>query len=152
MGNTSLQTGPDVYSVTASRKGVEMEFQARCPRKASSHGSSIYTTILKRALLIAACLYVAPAAQGAEGIHKIEHVVTIMQENRSFDQYFGTYPGATGIPAGVCVPDPVNGGCQRPFHNARDNNQGGPHGNAAAVADIHGGAMDGFVASVEHVK
>ena len=27
------------------------------------------------------------------GIHKIQHVVIIMQENRSFDSYFGTYPG-----------------------------------------------------------
>ena len=41
------------------------------------------------------------------GIHKIKHVVIIMQENRSFDSYFGTYPGADGIPPGVCVPDPV---------------------------------------------
>ena len=32
------------------------------------------------------------------GIHKIQHVVVIMQENRSFDQYFGTYPGADGLP------------------------------------------------------
>ena len=40
------------------------------------------------------------------GIHRIKHVVIIMQENRSFDSYFGTYPGADGIPAGVCVPDP----------------------------------------------
>ena len=31
-------------------------------------------------------------------IHKIKHVVVIMQENRSFDTYFGTYPGADGIP------------------------------------------------------
>jgi hypothetical protein len=29
---------------------------------------------------------------------KIQHVVVIMQENRSFDHYFGTYPGAEGIP------------------------------------------------------
>src|SRR5437016_12517056 len=122
-----------------------MEFQARCPRKASSHGSSIYTRIMQRALLIAACLYVAPAAQGAEGIHKIEHVVTIMQENRSFDQYFGTYPGARGFPPGVCVPDPVNGGCQRPFHDAAIQHKGGPHGAAAQIADVDGGAMDGFV-------
>ena len=52
-------------------------------------------------------------------IHKIRHVVVIMQENRSFDSYFGTYPGADGIPMlngvpTVCVPDPLNGGCQRP--------------------------------------
>ena len=32
------------------------------------------------------------------GIHKIQHVIIIMQENRSFDNYFGTYPGADGIP------------------------------------------------------
>ena len=31
-------------------------------------------------------------------IHKIRHVVIVMQENRSFDSYFGTYPGARGIP------------------------------------------------------
>src|SRR5205814_2844173 len=45
------------------------------------------------------------------GIHKIKHVVVIMQENRSFDSYFGTFPGANGIPMKdgqptVCVPDP----------------------------------------------
>src|SRR4029450_11549060 len=34
------------------------------------------------------------------GIHKIRHVVVIMQENRSFDSYFGTYPGAGGGPRG----------------------------------------------------
>jgi phospholipase C len=37
----------------------------------------------------------------AVGIHKIQHVIVIMQENRSFDSYFGTYPGADGIPADV---------------------------------------------------
>jgi phospholipase C len=42
--------------------------------------------------------------RAAAGIHKIKHVVVIMQENRSFDSYFGTYPGADGIPRGVCVP------------------------------------------------
>jgi hypothetical protein len=32
--------------------------------------------------------YIVPA-----GIHKIKHVIIVMQENRSFDTYFGTYPG-----------------------------------------------------------
>ncbi len=80
-----------------------------------------------------------------EGIHKIQHVVIIMQENRSFDSYFGTYPGADGIPHGVCVPDPLHGDCVAPFHDAADLNRGGPHGAANAAADIDGGAMDGFV-------
>ena len=32
----------------------------------------------------------------------IEHVVLLMQENRSFDHYFGLFPGADGLPA--CAP------------------------------------------------
>ncbi len=35
------------------------------------------------------------ASSEGSGIHKIKHVVVIMQENRSFDSYFGTYPGPT---------------------------------------------------------
>src|SRR5437588_9749844 len=53
-----------------------------------------------------------PAEAIPSGIQKIRHVVIIMQENRSFDSYFGTFPGADGIPgiAGhpgtvPCVPD-----------------------------------------------
>src|SRR4029078_2895711 len=88
-----------------------------------------------------------------QGIHKIKHVVIIMQENRSFDEYFGTYPGADGIPglAGnpgtvPCVPDPRKGHCVRPYHAPRATNFGGPHTHAAAVADIAGGSMNGFIA------
>ena len=43
----------------------------------------------------------------AAGIHKIKHVIVIEQENRSFDSYFGTYPGADGIPMQNGVPDGV---------------------------------------------
>ena len=99
-------------------------------------------------------LVLVPGAAAAEpeGIHKIQHVVIIMQENRSFDSYFGTYPGANGIPAGVCEPDPVNGGCVAPFHDGSDKNDGGPHGTEAALADIDGGRMDGFVGQVEKAE
>jgi phospholipase C len=97
---------------------------------------------------------VTSAASAPDGIFKIKHIVIIMQENRSFDSYFGTFPGADGIPmrGGVpiaCVPDPRNGGCQRPFHDQNDVNHGGPHGQANAAADINGGAMDGFIAQAE---
>jgi phospholipase C len=80
------------------------------------------------------------------GIHKIRHVVVIMQENRSFDSYFGTFPGADGIPRGVCVPDP-RGGCVRPYHDPTVRNFGGPHALFNARRDIDRGAMDGFVRS-----
>ncbi len=91
--------------------------------------------------------------QGA-GIHKIQHVVVIMQENRSFDEYFGLYPGADGLPRQngqftVCIPDPANGGCMRPYHDPTDVNGGGPHGSSNAAADINAGKMDGFIGQAE---
>ena len=85
------------------------------------------------------------------GISKIQHVIVIMQENRSFDSYFGTFPGADGIPMQdgsptVCVPDPANGSCVKPYYDPSDRNSGGPHGQSNATADIDGGKMDGFIA------
>ncbi len=93
--------------------------------------------------------YVVPSA-----IHKIKHVVVIMQENRSFDSYFGTFPGADGIPmAGgrpkVCVPDPATGQCVAPFVDHADVNGGGPHNYANATSDVDSGKMDGFIGQVE---
>ena len=95
-------------------------------------------------------------AADRDGIHKIRHVVIVMQENRSFDSYFGTYPGADGIPglagnpgAVPCVPNPRRNGCDRSYHDASDRNFGGPHGHDNAMADINGGRMDGFVAQAE---
>src|SRR5215813_4096938 len=89
-------------------------------------------------------MYVVPA-----GIHKIKHVIIVMQENRSFDSYFGTFPGADGIPMlnqvpVVCAPNPA-GGCDQPHHDTADVNGGGPHAAGNAVADVDGGRMDGFI-------
>jgi phospholipase C len=78
-------------------------------------------------------------------IHTIQHVVIVMQENRSFDEYFGTYPGADGIPDGVCVPDPATSACVAPYHDTNDLNQGAGHSAANARTDIDGGQMDGFL-------
>jgi phospholipase C len=35
-----------------------------------------------------------PVSTIPPGLEKIEHFVFIMEENKSFDHYFGTYPGA----------------------------------------------------------
>ncbi|MHB8510734.1 MAG: phospholipase C [Actinomycetota bacterium] len=86
-----------------------------------------------------------------QGIHKIQHVVVIMQENRTYDEYFGTYPGGDGLPVDAsgqftsCVPDKFTTSCVKPFHDSADSNKGGPHGAKDATADIDGGKMDGFV-------
>jgi phospholipase C len=88
---------------------------------------------------------------------KIKHIVIIMQENRSFDEYFGTYPGANGIPMqngvpAICVPDPKTGQCVQPYHNPNDINSGGPHMAASATSDIDKGKMDGFVATYREAQ
>lgn len=93
----------------------------------------------------------------SEGIHKIKHIVIIMQENHSFDSYFGTYSGANGIPMRngiptVCVNDPQTGQCVKPYHDTNDVNGGGPHGQTDAIAAIDGGKMDGFIEIAEKTK
>jgi phospholipase C len=92
----------------------------------------------------------------ARGIHKIKHVIIIMQENRSFDSYFGTYPGADGIPMRhglptVCMPNP-KGPCTRSYHDTADINGGGPHGMANAIGDVAGGKMNGFIGQRDRAK
>ena len=90
-----------------------------------------------------------PAATKA-GLSKIKHIIIIMQENRSFDSYFGTFPGADGIPMKkngvpkVCVPNPI-GPCVRPYHDPGFVDSGGTHRHPDAIGDINGGKMDGFI-------
>ncbi len=89
---------------------------------------------------------------------KIQHVIVIMQENRSFDHYFGTFPGAEGIPVDatgtptVCVPDPKAGACVKPFRLTTDKNYGGPHSSKAYATCYDGGKLDGFIKNAETAK
>jgi phospholipase C len=101
---------------------------------------------------IAGCSH--DTAKPLHGIHKIRHVVIIMQENRSFDSFFGTYPGADGLPVKngrftVCVPDPRRGGCVRPYHDQSLVNGGAQHTRDDAIADVNGGRMNGFIRTAE---
>jgi phospholipase C len=110
--------------------------------------------LISRALICAVpalgCVAAPAAAATTAGIHKIKHVVVIMQENRSFDSYFGTYPGADGITMRsgrpvACVPDPLRHDCLRPYHDRHDVNLGGPHEQKAFFTDLDSGKMDGFI-------
>ena len=73
-----------------------------------------------------------------------------MEENRSFDSFFGTYPHADGIPMkdgvpALCVPNGV-GQCVKPFRDPNGaDDSGGAHGPLAGRKDVDGGRMDGFV-------
>ncbi len=92
----------------------------------------------------------AEAQASPSGIHRIRHVIVIMQENRSFDSFFGTFPGADGIPMRhnvpiACLPNPRTHHCDRPHYDPGLRDTGGPHTTRAARMDINHGRMDGFV-------
>jgi phospholipase C len=96
----------------------------------------------------------SPTPTAAQAAGKISHVIVVMQENRSFDTYFGTYPGADGLPTkngqfSVCVHDPATNRCVYPFHDAAQVNSGGPHSAVNATAVVDGGKMDGFIQQAE---
>ncbi len=101
-----------------------------------------------------------PAPSSCGSLTDIEHVVILIQENRSFDHYFGSYRGVHGFSdtsAAFQQPDPSNGsnppvGTLLPFHLDTAST------NAACTHDIthdwvpqheswNKGAMDGFVTS-----
>ena len=119
--------------------------------------STAPTTAAQPTAVTAATSAPTASAQSPLLSDKIKHVIVIMQENRSFDHYFGTYPGADGIPMQngvptVCVNDPVTKQCIKPYHNANDINAGGPHGASSATTDIDGGKMDGFIMALNQGK
>jgi len=78
----------------------------------------------------------------------IHHFITLMQANHSFDNYFGSYPGADGIPAGVCMPirpgDP-KAGCVKPFRLGNRSVTDLSHTLPVFTRQRNGGRMDGFV-------
>src|SRR5437870_1123490 len=82
------------------------------------------------------------------GADPIKHIVVIMQENRSFDNYFGTYPGANGIPKGTCVslsPDNPKVGCVKPFLSTNVISGDLPHGYQASIVAYDNGKLNGFI-------
>jgi phospholipase C len=78
---------------------------------------------------------------------KINHVIWIIQENRSFDNYFGPFPGADGLEPNACLPKmPGSKECVKPFHMPKDQPIFDlPHSWEAAHAAYDNGRMDGFV-------
>jgi phospholipase C len=104
-------------------------------------------------ILLAALAFGVPQSAAAEkhaAQTPVEHLVVLMQENHTFDNYFGLYPGADGIPAGVCMPvDPTKGEkpCVTPFHiGTRDVEPTDPdHSQSTFERQYRGGRLDGFV-------
>lgn len=55
-----------------------------------------------------------------QDLSKINRIVIVLQENHTFDNYFGTYPGAEGVVGkGICLPETVgSANCVSPFHDS----------------------------------
>ena len=94
-----------------------------------------------------------PVERGASGSSPIAHVIVIIQENRSFDNFFATFPGADGATTGrvAAVPGPERSQCpyprattvplaQHPLVEGRD--FGHNYGDFLIAYD--NGKMDGF--------
>ena len=106
------------------------------------------------ALLMPSPASAAPARGPHSPATPIHHFVVLLQENHTFDNYFGTYPGADGIPNGVCIPvNPFKGPrpCVRPFHIGNQSIVDLDHSAYSARLDLHRGALDGFVRA-QHVR
>jgi phospholipase C len=74
------------------------------------------------------------------GIRKIEHIVFIVKENRTFDHYFGTFPGVNGATSGGISTGETIALQRAPDVMPRDIS----HSFQSAVTAIDGGAMDKF--------
>ena len=111
--------------------------------------TGIAVVLLPVALLTLAALSAGIADAGAPApLTPIRHFIVLLQENHSFDNYFGMYPGADGIPAGVSVPlDPAKGTTPavRPYHIGNRSIVDLDHSGSAARIAVDGGRMDGFV-------
>jgi phospholipase C len=74
------------------------------------------------------------------GLEKINHVVFIIKENRTFDNYFGTFQGADGATSGVISTGDVVPLGPTPDRTPRDIS----HSFQSAITAIDAGAMDQF--------
>jgi len=105
------------------------------------------------ALAIGAALP-TPGARAAAAV-PIEHVIVVMQENHSFDNYFGTYPGADGLKPTTCVPidpdRPRSTSCIRPFYLAGRTIEPLNYDARAHQRQVRGGSMDGFIDAFRQV-
>jgi phospholipase C len=93
----------------------------------------------------------AKSIQPVSAFSAIKNTVVVFQENHTFDNYFGTFPGADGIPGNVeiCLPEKKASKtpCISPYHSLTLSPVDMNHTWSSAHQDYDGGKMDGFVYS-----
>jgi phospholipase C len=82
----------------------------------------------------------AVSEEVVRGLHdRIDHVIYLVKENRTFDHMFGRFPGADGATEGERCDGTVV-----PLQRAADNTAGATHSFAAGITAINGGRMNCF--------
>ncbi len=111
--------------------------------------------VLLALMLGASQIGLAQAAGPQQANTPIQHLVVLMQENHTFDNYFGTYPGADGLPAGTKMPinpaDP-NAGFVTPWHIGTSTITDLSHNSATYIEQYDQGKMDGFVSALNELN
>lgn len=83
---------------------------------------------------------------------RIDHIIFLIQENHSFDAYFGTYPGAEGLPPGIKLPmTPGAPPTVAPFHRTTPLTHDMDHFYKTCLKAIDGGKMDNFIPAEQSV-
>ena len=85
----------------------------------------------------------------------IEHFIVVMQQNHTFDNYFGTYPGANGIPKDVCLPSSLsdaNAPCAAPFKITNETITDLSHSDVTFASQYQNGKMNGFVDALNRLN
>ena len=99
----------------------------------------------------------ADGASASDLSQRIDHIIVVVEENHTFDSYFGAYPGANGTYAVTSYPrDPRTGTPVEPIPytesirekvhaTATEGEELISNGQPAAVEAYNGGRMDGFI-------
>ncbi len=100
-----------------------------------------------------------PAPVTADAVRaRIKHVFVIYQENHSFDNYFGTYPGADNLATpeaqshGFRQYDPIGKTWIEPFRMTDPDIESPSQARRLTYDKINGGKMDAFVSAQERVS
>src|SRR5207248_11137196 len=83
---------------------------------------------------------------------RIDHILFLIQENHSFDSYFGTYPGAEGFPTGLKVPMRAGDTATvAPFHRSTPLTHNLDNDTSTCRRAMDGGKMDNFIPAEQSV-
>ncbi|MBV8148737.1 MAG: hypothetical protein JO092_06580, partial [Candidatus Eremiobacteraeota bacterium] len=114
------------------------------------------------ALFVLALCGQSPSAPGTAAIgavrERIRHVFVIFQENHSFDNYFGTYPGAENLAGplaqahGFRQYDDIGKAWVTPFRITDPDTESPSQSRLVVFDKMNAGKMDAFVSTQERVS